>query len=148
MQFQARRLKRLICKKCNLNLLSGLTVDPLAAILRRDLKITLTLSRPIDYTPMIYTAAGLVAAIVLLRVALAPIKRIVGKQDMWLFFCMVLFILRQFFTIIMCTGFMWCNIRSPPMVGNNNGQPSYIAEGFQNQNGAEIYIIGALCILC
>lgn len=103
--------------------------------------------RPYDYTPVIYTIAGVVLTILTLRYAIKPIKRIMGKQDMWLLFIMVFLLLTQAFTIIMCSGFMWCNIRNPQFAGRDkNGNVGYIAAGFSDQYGAEIYIISALCM--
>lgn len=46
----------------------------------------------------------------------------------------------------MSTGFMWCNIRNPPLIANENGNPGYIAGGYSSQYGAEIFIVGGLCI--
>ena len=41
---------------------------------------------------------------------------------------------------------MWNTIRNPPFIASNqNGQPSFIAGGFQNQYGVETFIVAAMC---
>lgn len=46
----------------------------------------------------------------------------------------------------MNSGYMWCQIRKPQyaQVGHG-GAVSYIAGGYQNQLGAEVHIVSAIC---
>jgi oligosaccharyltransferase complex subunit gamma len=48
--------------------------------------------------------------------------------------------------LLMNSGYMWCQIRKPQyaQVGHG-GAVSYIAGGYQNQLGAEVYIVSAIC---
>lgn len=47
---------------------------------------------------------------------------------------------------IMCSGYMWNNIRGAPYVGvKGGGQVEYFAGGFQNQLGVETQIVAVIC---
>lgn len=46
----------------------------------------------------------------------------------------------------MTSGYMWCQIRKPQYAQmGQGGQVSYIAGGYQNQLGAEVHIVSAIC---
>lgn len=48
--------------------------------------------------------------------------------------------------VVMCSGYMWNTIRTPPYVMMGPaGKVEYIAGGFQNQYGAETQIVAAIC---
>lgn len=47
---------------------------------------------------------------------------------------------------IMCSGYMWNNIRNAPYLSmGGNGKIEYFAGGFQNQHGVETQIVAAIC---
>lgn len=47
---------------------------------------------------------------------------------------------------IMCSGYMWNNIRGSPYVGMKaGGKVEYFASGFQNQLGVETQIVSVIC---
>ena len=49
-------------------------------------------------------------------------------------------------SIIFTSGFMFVRIRGSPWVSNRNGQPQWMAGGYQSQYGMEVQVIGAICM--
>jgi len=50
-------------------------------------------------------------------------------------------------SIIFTSGFMFVRIRGSPWVSSRNGQPQWMAGGYQSQYGMEVQVIGAICTL-
>ena len=50
-------------------------------------------------------------------------------------------------SIIFTSGFMFVRIRGSPWVAHHNGQPQWMAGGYQSQYGMEVQVIGAICAL-
>ena len=46
---------------------------------------------------------------------------------------------------MMCSGFMWGQIRGTPYIGMRDGKPAFMASDYQSQYGIETQIVGFLC---
>ncbi|KAI8927627.1 hypothetical protein BC831DRAFT_451657 [Entophlyctis helioformis] len=116
---------------------NGLTAEPFAQYVESTTGIRLNIRRPVDHTNT-FIAVGF-GAVALLVVAIfrAQILSFVQSKQIWISFTM-------FLTTLMCAGYMWNTIRTPPYIGSNNGQAHFMSGGTQYQFGVETHIIGFL----
>ncbi|KAJ3325196.1 oligosaccharyl transferase subunit ost3/OST6 [Boothiomyces sp. JEL0866] len=116
---------------------NGFSAERLADYVNGRYKTNIAVQRPIDYTPIITKAIGLLAVLALGRVFYKYVGAILSFQSLW-----IAIVLGT--TVVMCSGYMWNTIRTPPFLANQNGQIGYIAGGFQNQFGVETVIVALL----
>ncbi|KAA1099932.1 oligosaccharyl transferase subunit ost3/OST6 [Puccinia graminis f. sp. tritici] len=94
--------------------------------------------RPPNYGRIFAASCILLATIILIKVAWPLVKFILTSRFIWAAALLPVILL-------MISGQMWCQIRSPPyMVKQPNGAPSYIAGGYSNQYGVETQVIASL----
>ena len=91
-------------------------------------------------TPILTIAAGLLVfvGLYLLR---QQIRNLFVFENIFVFGAMV-------FSTIMCSGYMWNQIRHPPYVGRSSpGQSGLISPGYQSQYGIETNVVAGLYLL-
>lgn len=95
-------------------------------------------TRPPNYGRIFAASCVALAAIILIKVAWPVVKFILSSRYLWAAAFLPIILL-------MISGQMWCQIRSPPyMVRMPNGAPGYIANGYTNQYGVETQVVASL----
>lgn len=95
------------------------------------------LSSPIDFASMAVKVVFVISILLTIRSFFDQIKAVLSSRKLWSFFCIG-------WTVVMCSGYMWSNIRGSPYTGATKGQPSLISGGFQYQFGIEPQIVSFL----
>jgi len=95
-------------------------------------------TRPPNYGRIFAASCVLLAFLILGKVAWPLVRLILTSRFIWATALLPVILL-------MISGQMWCQIRSPPyMVKSPTGAPSYIAGGYSNQYGVETQVIASL----
>ncbi|KAI8909783.1 hypothetical protein EDD86DRAFT_238481 [Gorgonomyces haynaldii] len=100
----------------------------------------ITIQRPVDLAPYIFTGVSALLAVVGLYVFWKPLKTAFYQPTFWMIFSLL-------FTVVMTGGYMWNSIRGPPFMGAHQGTPQYFAGGFSNQYQVETFIVAGLYAL-
>lgn len=97
------------------------------------------LTRPVDWTKIIFITTTVLGSISLLAVSAPYIMPIVQNRNVWAAISLLL-------VLLFTSGHMFNHIRKVPYVaGDGRGGISYFAGGFQNQYGIETQVIAGLC---
>ncbi|PLW06203.1 hypothetical protein PCANC_26646 [Puccinia coronata f. sp. avenae] len=95
-------------------------------------------TRPPNYGRIFAASCVLLATAILGKVAWPLLRFIFTSRFIWAAAFLPIILL-------MVSGQMWCQIRSPPyMVKSPSGAPGYIAGGYSNQYGVETQVIASL----
>ncbi|KAG0665159.1 oligosaccharyl transferase subunit ost3/OST6 [Rhodotorula mucilaginosa] len=117
----------------------GFQADAIANHLRGLAKLpSLQYSRPVDKAQVAKNVFSTVVGALTIWRLFPYIKVALVQRYIWAFLAISTILL-------MNSGYMWCQIRKPQyaQVGHG-GAVSYIAGGYQNQLGAEVYIVSAI----
>ncbi|KAI9336565.1 hypothetical protein BDR26DRAFT_864803 [Obelidium mucronatum] len=115
----------------------GTKAEDFAFWVEKHAGVKISIRRPIDlkvygsYAAVIFSAVGTLFA---LR---SQILAFLAEKRLWQMMSLS-------FIVIFCSGYMWNQIRGPPFMGNDNGQPQVFAGGFQNQYVVESQIVGII----
>ncbi|KAH9449546.1 hypothetical protein KEM48_006682 [Puccinia striiformis f. sp. tritici PST-130] len=94
--------------------------------------------RPPNYGKIFAVGCVFLAIVILVKVAWPIVRLVISSRFIWAATLLPVILL-------MISGQMWCQIRSPPyMVKGPTGNPSYIAGGYSNQYGVETQLIASL----
>lgn len=118
---------------------AGFDGDDFAEWMSNERGIAVTYSKPIPWK-LLATVAATGATAAALVIFLAPkIGFFTGSKIIWE-------ILTLGTVIVMCSGYMWNQIRGAPYSGvGAGGKVEYFAGGFQNQFVAETQIVSCIC---
>ncbi len=102
--------------------------------------IPATFAKPFPWRSVLTAGTGVALAVVLAVMVGPQIGGVLqGSKILWE-------LLTLGTVIIMCSGYMWNQIRSAPYNGiGQNGKIEYVAGGFQNQFVAETQIVACIC---
>src|SRR5258706_6521684 len=115
---------------------SGFDTEALIEQISRTTPVPIPYSPPPNYSAFITIGLGALSLILAARF-LTPIF-----TSRWTWAALVIG-----GSTIFTSGFMFVRIRGAPWVAHRNGQPQWMAGGYQNQFGMEVQVIGAICTL-
>ncbi|KAJ3018709.1 UNVERIFIED_CONTAM: oligosaccharyl transferase subunit ost3/OST6 [Siphonaria sp. JEL0065] len=116
---------------------AGTKAEDFAFWVEKHAGIKLVIRRPIDfkvYGSYFVMAASAISTVLALR---SHIVAFLSEKRLWQMMSLS-------FIVIFCSGYMWNQIRGPPFMGSENGQPAIFAGGFQNQYVVESQIVGII----
>lgn len=113
---------------------SGFDLEALVEQISRTTPVPIPYSPPPNYSAIITLGIGALSLILAARY-LTPIL-----TSRWTWAALVIG-----GSTIFTSGFMFVRIRGSPWVSNRNGQPQWMAGGYQNQYGMEVQVIAAIC---
>ncbi|CAH7670348.1 hypothetical protein BY996DRAFT_4228551 [Phakopsora pachyrhizi] len=94
--------------------------------------------RPPDYAKIFASLCTILATLIITKVAWPVVRFVFQSRYIWAILVLPV-------VLLMISGQMWVQIRSPPYaVRGQNGAPSYIAGGYSNQLGAETFVISGI----
>lgn len=116
----------------------GLTAEQFSQWAMKTAHLPQFFSRPPNYGKIFAAVCVVLATAILTKVAWPVVKLVLTSRFIWAVIVLPL-------TLLMTSGHMWCQIRSPPyMARNQDGSASYIAGGYSNQFGVETQVIASL----
>jgi len=116
--------------------LSGFDVEALIEQISKATPVPIPYSPPPNYGAIITLGAGALTLLLAVRY-LTPIF-----TSRWMWAALVIG-----GSTVFTSGFMFVRIRGSPWVSHRNGQPQWMASGYQSQYGMEVQVIGAICTL-
>ena len=117
-------------------LFSGFDVESLVEQISKTTPVPIPYSPPPNYGAIITLVLGALSLLLAARY-FTPIL-----TSRWTWAALVIGA-----SIIFTSGFMFVRIRGSPWISNRNGQPQWMAGGYQSQYGMEVQVIGAICTL-
>ncbi|KAF9342901.1 oligosaccharyl transferase subunit ost3/OST6 [Mortierella sp. AD094] len=117
---------------------NGFTAEPFANWVNARSGTDIKVQRPIDIVALAVKVLGVFAFIGTIYLIYTKAGKLSSSKYLWS-------ALSMFTIFIMISGHMWNQIRNPPYtVPGRDGQPGFIAQGFQNQLGLETQIVAVL----
>lgn len=119
---------------------AGFEAEDLANWLSQESKLAIGFEKPFPWETVLTFGTGAAAAGALILFAAPRLGGLMrSSKIVWELMTLAV-------VIVMCSGYMWNQIRGAPWAGRGqNGKVEYFAGGFQNQYAAETQIVAAIC---
>ncbi|KAF9109462.1 oligosaccharyl transferase subunit ost3/OST6, partial [Mortierella sp. AM989] len=118
----------------------GFLAESLASWLASKSGVPINIRRPFDYFAFTLQLLGLLALGIVVYAMYNRGVKVIRSKYLWAG-------LSLFTIFIMISGHMWNQIRNPPIsMPGHDGQPGYIAAGFQTQFRLEALIVAVICM--
>lgn len=128
-----------LCSKIDVPILcpfSGFDAEALVEQISKTTPVPIPYSAPPNYGAITTLALGTLSLLLIVRF-FAPVF-----TSRWTWAALVIG-----GSTIFTSGFMFVRIRGSPWVSHRNGQPQWMASGYQSQYGMEVQVIGAICTM-
>ncbi|KAJ8331276.1 hypothetical protein BDV3_002393 [Batrachochytrium dendrobatidis] len=116
---------------------NGFSVEPFISHIEAVTGVKIKITKPLDYGKLAITIViGATAAIVIFTFY-TQIIAIITLKALWISLTLTT-------TLVMCGGYMWNTIRTPPFIGENDGNLHFLSGGMQYQFGVETHIVAIM----
>ncbi|CAG8489165.1 3403_t:CDS:2 [Paraglomus brasilianum] len=119
----------------------GLGAEAFASFLSAQLNTPIPITRSPNYLLMAVYGLLVAGLLAFLKLVYPLVQKFVWNRNVWASLSLVII-------LMMTSGHMWNQIRTPPYVISQQGRVSYVASGFQNQLGLESQIVAIMYGVC
>ncbi|CAG8547422.1 7568_t:CDS:2 [Paraglomus occultum] len=119
----------------------GFGAEPFASFVSAHLGTPIPITRPPNYFLMAVYGLLFTGLLAFLKMVYPMIQKFIWNRNVWAALSLVII-------LMMTSGHMWNQIRTPPYVISQHGRVSYVASGFQSQFGLESQIVAVMYGVC